>query len=254
MRSMLAFLYRTLRLHRVDNRILLSFLALAAATFAFVKLSSEVMEGDTLAFDRWLLRALRSAADPAVPMGPGWVQDSLLDITALGGVAVLTIITFFAVGYLLAVRKAAMAAFLAGAIAGGAIVSNLLKWGYARDRPDLVAHLVDVDTSSFPSGHAMNSAIIYLTLGALLARAEKDWWVRVYLLTVAIAVTLAVGFSRVYLGVHWPSDVVAGWCVGGAWAILCSLVARALQRRQAIEPPQSSVDGSEDIPPAPTAP
>ena len=123
MRSTLAFLYRALRLHRVDNRILLYFLVFAAAAFAFVNLASEVMEGDTLAFDRWLLRALRSAADPAVPVGPGWLQDSMLDITALGGVAVLTIISIFAVGYLLAVRKAGMAMFLIGATAGGAIVS-----------------------------------------------------------------------------------------------------------------------------------
>jgi undecaprenyl-diphosphatase len=136
---------------------------------------------------------------------------------------------------LLAIRKVTTAAFLTVAIAGGAIASALLKFGYARPRPEVVAHLVEVHTASFPSGHAMNSAITYLTLGALLARAQKDWRVRVYLLAVAIILTLVIGVSRVYLGVHWPSDVIAGWCVGGSWAVLCSLGARTLQRRQKID-------------------
>jgi undecaprenyl-diphosphatase len=228
---------RLFKQHRIDSRILAVFLLLAAASFAFVKLASEVMEGDTLAFDRWLLQGLRNTSNPSVPAGPGWLQEVMIDVTALGGVSVLTIITVLAAGYLLAVRKVTTAAFLTAAIAGGALLSTLLKFGFARARPDLVAHLVEVDTTSFPSGHAMNSAITYLTLGALLARAENDRPVRIYLLAVAIALTLLIGFSRVYLGVHWPSDVMAGWCVGAAWAVLCSLAARRLQRRDKIEPP-----------------
>ncbi|HEY0447228.1 MAG TPA: phosphatase PAP2 family protein [Allosphingosinicella sp.] len=228
---------RLFKQHRIDSRILAVFLLLAAASFAFVKLASEVMEGDTLAFDRWLLQGLRNTSNPSVPAGPGWLQEVMIDVTALGGVSVLTIITVLAAGYLLAVRKVTTAAFLTAAIAGGALLSTLLKFGFARARPDLVAHLVEVDTASFPSGHAMNSAITYLTLGALLARAENDRPVRIYLLAVAIALTLLIGFSRVYLGVHWPSDVMAGWCVGAAWAVLCSLAARRLQRRDKIEPP-----------------
>jgi undecaprenyl-diphosphatase len=222
---------------RIDGRILVAFLILAAAAFAFIQLASEVSEGDTLAFDRWLLQALRSAGDPSDPAGPGWLQAAMIDLTALGGVTVLTVITVIAAGYLVAARKIETAAFLAAAITGGAILGTLLKTGFARARPDLVAHLVEVNSLSFPSGHAMNSAITYLTLGALLARTQKDQKVRIYLMTVAIALTLSIGASRVYLGVHWPSDVVAGWCVGCAWAILCSLAARWLQGRHRIEQP-----------------
>lgn len=237
--------FDSLKKHRIDSGILVLFLIFAVALFAFVKLASEVMEGDTLAFDKWLLEGLRSAADRSIPAGPQWLSEAMIDLTALGGVSVLTIVTVIAAGYLIAVRKVATAGFLVAAIAGGAIASNLLKLGFARARPDLVAHLVAVDTSSFPSGHAMNSAFTYLTLGALLARAEKDRPVRIYLLAVAICLTLAVGFSRVYLGVHWPSDVIAGWCVGAGWAVLCSLLAQSFQRCARIEATASGTNGSD---------
>ena len=234
----LADRYRSLvRTHRIDHWALFGFLLLVAAVFFFMKLASEVVEGDTLGFDRWLLQALRSTADPSVPAGPRWLQTAMIDVTALGGVAVLTIITIIAVGYLVAGRKWAMGLFLAGAVIGGSTLNTLLKLGFARNRPDIVAHLVDVQTASFPSGHAMNSAVVYLTLGALLARAEKDRAVRLYLISVAIMLTLIIGSSRVYLGVHWPSDVIAGWCVGASWALLCSLAARMLQKRRKLEQP-----------------
>ncbi|HEX7820951.1 MAG TPA: phosphatase PAP2 family protein [Sphingobium sp.] len=229
-----------LRGRRIDSRILVVFLLIAGGAFAFLKLASEVMEGDTLAIDRMILEGLRSAADPSVPIGPGWLQGAMIDITALGGVTVLTLITVLIAGYLLASRKAGTAAFMVAAIAGGAVLSTVLKSEFARPRPDLVAHLVEVHTTSFPSGHAMNSAITYLTLGVLLARAEKGRHVRIYLLVVAITLTLIIGTSRVYLGVHWPSDVVAGWCVGACWAALCSMIARALQRNRTIEAATSS--------------
>jgi undecaprenyl-diphosphatase len=225
--------------HRIDGGMLLVFLALAATSLAFIKLASEVLEGDTLAFDKWLLLSLRSATDLSAPAGPRWLQKVTIDLTTLGGVSVLTIITVIAAGYLVAARNTATAIFLLASVAGGALAGTLLKLGFSRTRPDLVTHLVQVETASFPSGHAMNSAIVYLTLGALLARSEKDRVVRIYLMSVAIGLTFIVGCSRVYLGVHWPSDVVAGWCVGAAWAILCSLVMRTLQRHDTIEPPTS---------------
>jgi undecaprenyl-diphosphatase len=228
---------RLFRAHRIDSRILVTFLILAAAAFAFLKFASEVLEGDTLDFDRWILQALRNPADPSVPAGPEWLRAAMIDLTSLGGVTILTLITTFVVGYLLAIRKYATAAFVTVAVVSGAIMSTMLKLAFARARPELVAHLVDVHTASFPSGHAMNSAVTYLTLGTLLARTEKDRSVRIYLLTIAIILVLTIGFSRVYLGVHWPSDILAGWCIGGTWAVLCSLVARSLQRHKRIEPP-----------------
>lgn len=233
---MRASLLRLLRKHRIDSYILAMFLVAALALFGFVRLASEIMEGETFALDRWLLQAFRSASDPSVPAGPGWLRRAMVDITALGGGSVLTLLTVIAAGYLLAARKPATAAFLVVAVAGGGVASTLLKLSFARARPDLVGHLVEVHTMSFPSGHAMNSAVTYLTLGALLARAEGDRQVRVYLMAVAVTLTLVIGSSRVYLGVHWPSDVLAGWCVGSAWAVLCSLIAQSLQRRHTIEP------------------
>lgn len=207
---------------RIDNRILVSFLLLSVLLFVFVRFASEVVEGDTMAFDRLVMAALRNPADRSIPVGPDWVRTAMLDITALGGVAVLTALTIVVAGYLVVARKARTSLIVIAAVSSGAILSTLLKSLFDRPRPDLVAHLVDVSSTSFPSGHAMNSAVVYLTLGALLARAHLERTTRIYVLSVAIALTLAVGSSRVYLGVHWPSDVIAGWIVGAFWAVLCS--------------------------------
>jgi undecaprenyl-diphosphatase len=228
-RRLLARLY-------ADSTLLVLFLLAAAGLLVFLMLASEVREGEIFGLDRWLIQALRSPDDPSVPVGPLWLRLTLRDITALGGSPVLTLLTLISAGYLIAARKAATAAFLVAAISTGAIASTLLKLLFARARPDLVAHLVDTYSTSFPSGHAMNSAVTFLTLGALLARAEDNRSVRIYLMAVAVSLTLIIGFSRVYLGVHWPSDVLAGWCVGATWAILCSWLARILQRRRTIEP------------------
>jgi undecaprenyl-diphosphatase len=220
---------------RVDSRILLVFLVLVPSLLLFGKIASEMIEGDTLAFDRWLLVHLRTAADPGLPVGPRWLHRAMADITALGGGAVLTLITLLAVGYLLVRRKAALALYVGLATGVGGLLNSLLKYGFVRDRPDIVPHLVEVSSASFPSGHAMNSATVYLTLAALLARAERNWRVRIFLLSAAVLVTILVGFSRAYLGVHWPTDIMAGWSVGAAWAAACSLVALRLQRTRVIE-------------------
>ena len=221
--------------HRVESRILVAFLAAAVVIFLLGKAASEVIEGDTLAYDRALLLLLRQPGDPGTPIGPQWLRQVMIDVTALGSVAVLTIITTLAAGYLVAARKRALAAFTVGAVAGGALLGTLLKAVYARARPDLVAHLVGTDSASFPSGHAMNSAVTFLTLAVLLSRAETSVALRRYLMSVAIGLTLLIGFSRLYLGVHWPTDVLAGWIVGGLWATACSLGAKALQARHTIE-------------------
>lgn len=223
------------RPHRRDSFILVGFLALAIALFGFLKLASEVSEGDVFAIDKSILRGLRTAQDAAVPIGPAWLKTAMIDFTALGGVAVLTLITVLAVGYLIAARKTATSSFVAASIAGGAILSAVIKSALARPRPELVPHLVHVTSPSFPSGHAMNSAIVYMTLAVLLARSEKRRRVQIYLICVAIALSLIIGCSRVFLGVHWPSDVLAGWVVGASWASLCSLIARQLLRKRKIE-------------------
>ena len=219
----------------LDRNVLLAFLAVTLLLVGVGNLASEVLEGDTLAFDRWVIAGLRDPANPGSPLGPAWLKKVMVDLTSLGGGPFLTLLTLATAGFLVAARKWGMAVFVVAAIAGGGLAANLLKWAFVRARPDLVPHLVTVDSASFPSAHAMNSAVTFLTLGVLLSRTQQDRRLKVYLLATAVFLTLIVGFSRIYLGVHWPTDVLAGWAVGAAWAILCSLVAARLQRRHTIE-------------------
>ena len=228
--------------HRIDSKILMLFLSLSAATLFLVWLGSEVLEGDKFALDRTILRGLRTLADPAVPIGPHWVLPMMIDVTAQGSVTILTLVTVLSVGFLITLRKSATALFVALAVISGAVLSAVLKQLFFRARPEIVPHLVQVTSASFPSGHAMNSAFVYLTLAALLARAQRGRGVRIYLLAIAITLTLLVGISRVYLGVHWPTDVLAGWSAGAIWAVFCSLIERALIRQRTLEgqgPPSS---------------
>jgi undecaprenyl-diphosphatase len=222
---------------------LLSFLALSLGVWAFVALAGEVREGDTAALDRTILLSLRNPNDLSDPIGPTWLEEAARDITALGGHAVLTIVTLAVLAYLLLTRRRAAALFVLVAVGGGMLLSTGLKLGFERPRPDLVPHGARVYTASFPSGHSMLSAVTYLTLGALLARVEKVWRVRIFLVGLAVALTLLVGVSRVYLGVHWPTDVLAGWCGGGAWASLCWFVALQLQRKGKVEAPGEGAPG-----------
>ena len=149
----------------------------------------------------------------------------------------LTIVVLATLAYLLLARKRGAALLVLGAVVGGMLLSTGLKLGFERPRPDLVPHGARVYTASFPSGHAMLSAITYLTLGALLARVQEGRRIQAFLMGLAVFITLLVGVSRVYLGVHWPSDVLAGWAVGAAWAALCWFVALQLQRRGKVEDP-----------------
>jgi undecaprenyl-diphosphatase len=221
----------------------LAALALAAAAlWGFVELAGEVLEGETHAFDERILLALRSATDRSDPLGPGWLEELMRDVTGLGGTGVLTFITLAAAGFLALNRKTHAALFVVAAVGGGMLLSTLLKIGFDRPRPDLVPHGALVYTASFPSGHAMLSAVVYLTLGALLARVQARHLLKLYLLGLAILLTVAVGASRVYLGVHWPTDVVAGWAVGAAWALLCWATALWLQRRGRVEPADPDPD------------
>lgn len=219
----------------LEARLLLSLLAVVLLALIFGSLASEMSEGDTLAWDQAVLLALRQPGDLAHPVGPTWVRRWLEDITALGGVSVLTIVTILVVGYLLAARKVALAAFVAASVIGGSAAGTLLKQFFSRARPDVVPHLVEVRSLSFPSAHALNSAIVYLTLAALLARTERNPIVKLYIIGAAAALVTLIGVSRVYLGVHYPSDVLAGWCAGATWAAACATVARYLQHRHKLE-------------------
>lgn len=210
---------------------LVGFVLLAAGVWGFVEIADDVVEGETQSFDQRLLLSLRTPTDLSDPLGPRWVEELGRDVTALGGIGVLTFITLAVVGYLLLLRKSRAAIVVLVAITGGLLVSQLLKSLFDRPRPDLVPHGSHVYTASFPSGHAMMSAATYLTLGALLARMHPQRRLKAYFLILATVLSIAIGISRVYLGVHWPTDVLAGWTLGACWAILCWLIARRLQRR-----------------------
>jgi undecaprenyl-diphosphatase len=219
------------RLGRYEFALLGSLCAIATILLLFGLVTEEALEGDASAFDRNILLALRDPADLADPIGPPWLERAASDITALGGVPVLALVTLVATGFLLIIRRPAIALLVLVSAAGGTVVSFGLKLFFARMRPDLVPHQVDVFTSSFPSSHAMMSAMIYLTLGALLARVQKQRRIKAYIMLVSVLLAILIGASRVYLGVHWPTDVLAGWMVGSAWAMLCGTLAWWLHRR-----------------------
>ncbi len=200
------------------------------ALLAFATLAGEVVEGETHAFDHTVLVALGAPEDPAAPTGPRWLADAARDFTALGSTAVLIFVVAAGAGYLALRGRRAEALLLVGAVGGGTMLSSVLKLGFDRPRPGFGSPLVEVYTASFPSGHAMLSAVTYLTLGAMLIRGEGPGWTKTYILALAVLTTFLVGASRIYLGVHWPTDVLAGWSVGAAWTLLCWLLASVLPR------------------------
>jgi len=212
-------------------------LATAFLLFVFGFIAQQVAEGKQLKFDRHVILALRNSTDPTVPIGPGWLQEAARDITSLGSIVVLGIITFAVVGYLFLSHKPAEAWSILIAVLGGVALNNLLKFAFARPRPDFVTHTVRVFTTSFPSGHATLSAITYLTMGALLARTQPSFTMSLYLMSLAIFLTVIIGVSRIYLGVHYPTDILGGWCIGAAWAMACSVLMAWLQHARQVEPP-----------------
>ncbi|MEO9339563.1 phosphatase PAP2 family protein [Mesorhizobium sp. SB112] len=213
---------------KIEFPVLLACLIIALGVWGFVELIDVARETTPHSFDTEILLAFRTPGQPDNPIGPFWMEEAVRDITSLGSVSVLLVITLSTIFYLLIQRKFAASLFIAVAVIGGQLLSSLLKLGVDRPRPDLVPKLMEVHTLSFPSGHAMLSAVIYITLGSQLANLMPDRMSKIYVLSVALLVTVMVGISRIYLGVHWPSDVLAGWCAGLAWAMLCWLIARYL--------------------------
>lgn len=214
---------------RFELKPLVAAAGLAVAVFVFAALAAAVMGGETRAFDAWILTALREPGDLADPIGPLWFEEVVRDVTALGSTVVLTLAVTIVALYLWIRDKPQKAAFLVAAVSLGALLNRALKLGFARPRPDIVAHGAHVTTESFPSGHSANSAIVYLMLGMMLARVEASYAAKVLIFAVCMSLTLMVGLSRLYLGVHWPTDVLAGWAVGATWVLLCWYVLLRLQ-------------------------
>lgn len=238
------------RVLRLEFGLLLTIAVLTGAAWLFLAIADEVIEGETHALDERLLLALRNnPADLGDPIGPPWFEEMMRDFTALGGLGVLALLTVSVFFFLVLQRKNHGAFLLLAVTTGGMLLSLLLKAGFDRPRPDLVPHGSYASYASFPSGHSMLAAATYLTLGALLARLQPGLRLKLHILALAVTFTVLVGVSRVYLGVHWPSDVAAGWAAGAVWAAACWLAARTLQRRGQVETDDEEAD---EVPPRTT--
>jgi undecaprenyl-diphosphatase len=226
-------------LKRIESGVLILAIAAAGALWGFFNIASEVNEGDTKALDTKLLLMLRNAAEPSDPIGSRAVQESLRDVTALGGVTVISLVTTVALLAFLMHRKLWHAAIFAGTVLLAFVSSELLKDAYDRPRPNLVPHGSYVYSSSFPSGHSTLSAAVYLTLAMLISSLEPNRATKSLVFVLAGLLVVGIGFSRVYLAVHWPSDVLAGWCLGAAWALIAWVALLRLGGREeiaAVEP------------------
>ena len=217
---------------KVEAEILFCAGAAAAFLFLFVAVADLFVAGRTHALDEAVMLALRSPGAGADPLGPAWLEETMRDMTSLGSNGVLLLAVAMIAGFLILTGRRRHAALIVVLTISGMARANVTKLSFERPRPDLVPHATQVFTLSFPSQHALMSAVVYLTLAALLARTLETRQARAYVMAVAILLTVLVGVSRVYLGVHWPTDVLAGWALGAAWASICWLLARFWTREK----------------------
>jgi undecaprenyl-diphosphatase len=216
---------------RVDLIVLLAVLLVVSAAWCFDELANGVTRGRTQRFDDWVVDGLRNPQNPRLPCGPHWLVEAGRDVTSLGSPIVVALMIVAVSGYLALKRRFGPLLLTVLAASSGATLSALIKRHFERPRPHFGSELVSPFGSSFPSGHSMLSAVVYLLLGAMLARSEPRWPVKLYFVGMAMLLTFLVGVSRVYLGVHYPSDVLAGWTAGLGWASAWWLVSRWLERR-----------------------
>jgi undecaprenyl-diphosphatase len=226
-------------LRNTDLLLLAALAVVVVGTWVVIELADTVLEGNAQRYDDRVLAALRSPSDPTKPIGPAWFQAMWLDLTSLGSGSVLTFVTLGCAGYLLIARRYRMVIALAIVVAGGSILVFWMKSFFNRPRPEYAAWMPYITTASVPSGHSMLSAVVYMTLAVLLARTSTQRYVKIYFIAMGLIVTLLVGFSRVYLGVHYPTDVLMGWSAGLTWAMLCWLVLYLLQQTGLVERPRN---------------
>lgn len=214
-------------IRRFEARVLIGLILAAGALWAFLNIGGEMAEGETQAIDNRIILALREPGDVHNPIGSRGVEEAVRDVTALGGTMLVTVITVVAVLAFAFHRKYRHAAVMGGAVLLAWASSATTKAFYARPRPDLVPHEVAVYSGSFPSGHSTLSAACYLTIAMLVASLETRRRTKALAYGLAGAILIGVGFSRVYLGVHFPSDVLAGWVLGATWALVGWVVLRS---------------------------
>jgi undecaprenyl-diphosphatase len=231
----------------IDLLMLVALAVIVAGTWAVVALADEVREGDTQHYDEWVLRKLRSPDDPTRPIGPAWFEAAWRDLTSLGSATVLGLVTLACAGYLLIAKRYRTLVVLAIVVVGGVVLAFSMKALFARPRPEYASSVTGVVSASFPSGHSMLSAVVYLSLSVLLARTRAALRFKIYFISLGVVVTLLVGVSRVYLGVHYPTDVLAGWTTGLTWAVLCWFVVSFLQRIGAMERPNRTAPTGREV-------
>ena len=233
---------------QLKNIALTAFLLLAifaAGVFIAAGWAGSGLESALRAFDSRLVRAFAGASGAGQVRGPAWLATSMRDITSLGGLTLTSATALMAGVFFLSLRRFKAAATLLCSSSGGIAISFALKDFFARPRPDQDLHMVTTETFGFPSGHAMVSAAVYLTLAGILAKNFQHRQTRLLTFLAAGLMIVSTGVSRVFLGVHYPTDVLGGWLLGLAWACLWLLVYSALQPRARTPSPSSCTPAHE---------
>jgi undecaprenyl-diphosphatase len=217
---------------KIEIKVLFAVFVIVTGTLIFVLIANEVNKGETKTFDQSILKSLRSEENIHQPVGPQWIEFAMTDITSLGGGTVIVIVTVLVIGFLSLQKNYSFLWLVLGSTVGGALIALSLKELIGRERPDIIFHLVYTTSFSFPSGHSMMSAVVYLTQASLLSQIQEKRSLKIYIITAALVLTFLIGISRVYLGVHYPTDVLAGWSLGLAWASFCWFAARFITKKK----------------------
>lgn len=229
-------LKRSIAFARAELGALLALAVVALGLMVFVEVADDMTEADGQAFDQSVLMAMRPFADdPHRAWGPWWLEEAAADLTSLGGISVLGLFAILTVGFLLFQKKWLSSLLLVVGLAGGVALSEGTKAFFERERPPEIYQAVETINASFPSGHALLATVFYLSIGVMLTRAFPHRRMKTYVLGCAIVIAMLVGVTRVYLGAHWATDVLAGWSLGAAWAMalwLTSWGVKRLQRRR----------------------
>ncbi len=213
--------------HIIDRKTLTAVIFLILGVLIFFAAAVAIQYPQIRDFDTSVFNFLRGS-DTA----PVWIKLFMSDITTLGSGTVIFLLVIFIITYFIIIKRKAAALLILSASVGGGALTFILKSFFQRQRPSAIVYLVNVDSLSFPSGHSTISAAIYLSLAALLSLVYKKRVVRIYFISAASFLTFIIGYSRVYLGVHYPIDVIGGWSLGVAWASFCWLAAFYLQRKK----------------------
>ena len=215
-----------------------------AAAFAFLALALFIASGRSFAFDRSIVLLFRVAGDPATPIGPAWLHEAVRDMTAFGSFVGLGLMTITASLALWVCRHRPLAIGLALSVIAATLASTGLKILIGRDRPDIVEHAALTFTASFPSGHAFLSAVTLLSIAGFVGLASRREDIARLCLWLAWLMIALIGVSRIYLGVHWPTDVIGGWCLGIAWSSLSvAVLGRRMARAEGLEPARNDSGG-----------